>query len=274
MNELDIGNGRKVGLTEWGEPSGPPVLYFSGTPSSRGARPVQAASARMITIERPGYGISSPTRDRSPLALARDLRVVLDRLGIERASIVSNSGGGIFALACGVAIPDRVHALAVVGSLGPLDDRAVRASLGLRRRAILALAGRLPWLVRGVVARQDPHREPTRFYRQMVDDLDPCDRRILERPDVWERQLAVTREAFAQGADAFVTELLTHARPWDFWPEDVKVPVHLWYGERDHTTPPGIGRALARRIPRAELHVLPGEGHFLMWTDLERILAP
>ena len=61
---------------------------------------------------------------------------------------------------------------------------------------------------------------------------------------------------------------------WPFAPEDIEVPVHLWYGARD-TSPvhsPDFGASLAERIPGAERHLEPGAGGALLWTHAERIL--
>ena len=41
----------------------------------------------------------------------------------------------------------------------------------------------------------------------------------------------------------------------------MKVPVHWWHGDADHIIPFEHGVHSVRRLPDAELHVLPGESH-------------
>ena len=42
---------------------------------------------------------------------------------------------------------------------------------------------------------------------------------------------------------------------------EVTAPVHIWEGEEDHTGPPEYRDLLLRHLPRAQLSVVPGEGH-------------
>ena len=42
----------------------------------------------------------------------------------------------------------------------------------------------------------------------------------------------------------------------------MRVPVSLWFGERDRLMPAAHGSWLADAIPGAQLRLLPDEGHF------------
>jgi pimeloyl-ACP methyl ester carboxylesterase len=46
----------------------------------------------------------------------------------------------------------------------------------------------------------------------------------------------------------------------------IAVPTLLIWGDADHVSPVAVGRNLARLLPAAELHVLPGAGHSLART--------
>jgi pimeloyl-ACP methyl ester carboxylesterase len=50
------------------------------------------------------------------------------------------------------------------------------------------------------------------------------------------------------------------------------VPVHLWHGDADKNVLPSHARFMARRIPQAELHECPGDGHLLYHDRVEEIL--
>jgi pimeloyl-ACP methyl ester carboxylesterase len=51
------------------------------------------------------------------------------------------------------------------------------------------------------------------------------------------------------------------ARPWGFALADIRVPVHLWYGDADTIVPVRHGEHLAERIPGAQLRIRREEGH-------------
>jgi pimeloyl-ACP methyl ester carboxylesterase len=68
-----------------------------------------AREHRVIRYDRPGYG-RSPLPP-GPFSHVRDLALLLDGLGVERASIVGLSMGGRTALEFGLVHPDRVDAL-------------------------------------------------------------------------------------------------------------------------------------------------------------------
>jgi pimeloyl-ACP methyl ester carboxylesterase len=57
-------SGRQLGVAQWGDLEGFPVLLLHGTPGSRLARhpdedAVRRIGARLITYDRPGYGQST-----------------------------------------------------------------------------------------------------------------------------------------------------------------------------------------------------------------------
>ena len=85
--------------------------------------------------------------------------------------------------------------------------------------------------------------------------------------------LASYAEATRQGLGAFAWELQLVARPWGFRLEDLRVPIGIWHGAEDHLTPVGMAQALARAIPDAALHILPGEGHLFFLSRWPEIVA-
>jgi pimeloyl-ACP methyl ester carboxylesterase len=242
---------------EWGDPRGVPLVWIPGSPSSRLARP-NCERVRGMRVERPGYGIT-PMRDATILDVARDIRDVLDHLKIDRCYVAAISGGGPYALACGVLMPERVTRIAVSGIFPPQH----LAKLPLAQRAIFGLASR------GLLPLRHPNAK--RFYDQMLRTLAPVDRKVIE--PMYQRQLENVAEAFRVSAAGFVQDLKLHARPWGFDLAEVKVPVDLWYGSEDQRTPPRFAEVLAKHLPRSRTFIVPNEGHLLMYADFDRIVA-
>src|SRR5262249_5438982 len=81
--------------------------------------PVFSQSYRFITYDRRGTGRSaSPDGEWSIEAFARDLRALLDGLGIDKAIVGGSSLGGVIAAQFAVDYPERLLAV-IVGHTGP-----------------------------------------------------------------------------------------------------------------------------------------------------------
>jgi pimeloyl-ACP methyl ester carboxylesterase len=270
-----LADGRFIGVRETGDPGGWPLLVFPGTPGSRlsplpDGDATREAHVRAIVVERPGFGVSTAQPGRRIVDWPSDVASVADALGIESFAIAGMSGAGPYLAACAVALGARVRAVGMLGVVAPLDAPGVRRGMTLRRRLLyraLPLAPHAIPLLRVLGARG--------VQRVMTDDVPACDRRILAR--IADGYAEMKREAFRQGPAGFAEELALAARPWGLRVEDIRVPVHLWHGELDVSTPVAMGRYLAAAIPRCRAHFVPDEGHFLAyacWPEILAALAP
>ena len=117
----------KIGYNDAGT-GNPPVflLHGAGAGASSWSNFVLnfghfAEHFRTIAMDQPGYGKSDPwlakTEARNT-ANARAVRDLMDKLGIEKASILGNSMGGATALAFAVDYPDRLEKMVLMGSGG------------------------------------------------------------------------------------------------------------------------------------------------------------
>jgi len=86
--QIQLQDGRLLGYTQTGDPSGKPVFFFQGTPSSRLFHPDGAVTAVLgvclITIDRPGFGLSDFQPGRTLLDWPDDVAEVADRWGFDR----------------------------------------------------------------------------------------------------------------------------------------------------------------------------------------------
>jgi pimeloyl-ACP methyl ester carboxylesterase len=101
--------------------------------------------------------------------------------------------------------------------------------------------------------------------------MDASDRPILARPAVRAMFAQDYQASFAQGIEPMVEDLTLLASPWGFVPGAPPCPVAFWHGDADRMVPASASDALAAAIPGAELHRLPGEGHFAVfdqWADV------
>jgi len=117
------------------EGSGPPiVLLHAGIVDSRAWEPLVprlvAAGHRVIRYDARGFG-RSETEDVA-FSNRADVIAVLDALGVRRACLVGNSRGGQIAVDTAVESPDRVAAVAMLGSnLGGYEPEPTPAEAAL-----------------------------------------------------------------------------------------------------------------------------------------------
>jgi pimeloyl-ACP methyl ester carboxylesterase len=270
-------DGRTLAYAEWGDPEGSVVIECHGNPGSRVLVWDEGVPARrgvrLITVDRPGFGFSSPKPGRTIADWADDLRELADALGLERFGVLGYSVGGAYACACAERLGDRVTSMALVGSIAPLDRPGAFAELG--RPLEWRLARDRPALARAVFGAQAllARLPPIALRRLAAARLTAADRAVLARdPGIVERGAAMAAEAVRQGTDGLVEDLRVAMRPWGVDLAAISVPTTVWQGDRDGSIPVGWAELLARSIPGARLRLLPGEGHLMIATKLEVIL--
>ena len=148
---IAVGEDRQIGFAEFGDPQGRAVFWLHGTPGARRQIPTEARvyaeqhNIRLIGIDRPGIGSSTPHQYDNVVAFADDLRTIADTLGIDKMAVIGLSGGGPYTLACAAALPDRVVAVGVLGGVaptrGPDAISGGAMNLGLRVAPLLRLGG-------------------------------------------------------------------------------------------------------------------------------------
>jgi pimeloyl-ACP methyl ester carboxylesterase len=276
---LTLSSGRRLGWAEYGDAGGRPVLAFHGLPGSRRQRHpddgiARSLGARMLHFERPGFGISDAAPGRTLAGWAADVAESCDLLGVEAIRIAGVSGGGPYALACAALLARRVERVAFISGVGPA--RAMRSGgYSPLVRLGFALAPRGAWTIRpfaalaGAVAR----RLPERYFELLGTGLNATDRRVFARGEIREMFAEDMREAFAQSGQAMADDLALIALPWGFDAGLIRAPLGIWHGTEDRIVPLAAAQAVAENVPRAELHVLPGEGHFLVFERWREILG-
>lgn len=277
--QLRLTDGRLLGLAEYGDPAGEPVFLLHGVPGSRlsfrfAHETALKGRVRLLTPERPGYGLSDDLPRRTIVDWVADTVEVADFLGLHCFSVVGVSGGAPYALACGWGLPDRVRAVGVVSGMGPVDDPLVYEQATPRQRLALFLFREVPGFIPflSIVARLALRRLPERLLWRLASLIPEPGRETLARDDRRDCVLAGLREGFRRGRAGFVRDLQLLVRPWGFSLADVRVPVRLWHGEEDFDVPVLLARATARKLPRCRAVFLQEAGHLWILSHMEEIL--
>jgi pimeloyl-ACP methyl ester carboxylesterase len=277
---LRLSDGRKLGFTEFGDPSGVPVLAFHGMPGCRFMfrlvhAPALRLGLRIVAPDRPGFGLSDFQTNRTLADWPDDVRQLADSLGVERFAVAGISGGGPYVAACAALLPDRVTAAALVSPVGPLrppegPDRLPPAQVVAFRllpqltpaMRLAFFGGRLGFL-----------HAPDAMYRAVMKRAGPADEHILARPEIRKNVLESVVEGLRPGARGVVQEMKIFASPWNIPLAAIKAPAMLWQGLSDNNVPVSAALRLAQVIPNCELHRIEGAGHYWIFDHVEEVLT-
>ncbi|KAB7751206.1 MULTISPECIES: alpha/beta fold hydrolase [Mycobacteriaceae] len=279
---IAVGEDRQIGFAEFGNPQGRAVFWLHGTPGARRQIPTEARSfasrnnIRLIGIDRPGIGSSTPYQYENVLGFTEDLRTIADTLGINRFAVIGLSGGGPYTLATAAAMPDRVVMAAVLGGVAPLigEDGISSGLMELAKivRPILEVADTpIRWVAGSLIKVIAPFGSPALdLYARISPD---GDRNLLSRPEFKAMFLDDLLNGSRKQLAAPFADIVVFARDWGFRLEDIKVPVRWWHGDADHIVPYAHGEHAVARIADAEMFTLPGESHLAGLGVPEEILT-
>ncbi|MFB7130110.1 alpha/beta fold hydrolase [Streptomyces sp. NPDC056237] len=264
--------GRQLGWAEWGPVDGVPVLLSPGAATSRhlgfGHDAVAGLGVRLISLDRPGLGASSPLPGRTFGDFADDIRAFAALRGLDRPLMVGNSQGAPFALACAAA--GVVGALAVVSGADEVAAPRFADALADDLRGLVDLAVSDPAAAEKVFAGFTAQA----MWDMVMSGSPECDLVVYQQPAFAAAYRRALDEAFAQGAAAgYARDTVLAMGRWDIELSDIAVPVDLWYGEEDTSHSPDRGAGLAARIPGAVRHMVPDAGGAVLWTHAEQVLS-
>ncbi|MBV9336312.1 MAG: 3-oxoadipate enol-lactonase [Solirubrobacterales bacterium] len=227
---------------ELGGRDGAPVIAFTGSLGTD-LTMWQPQSDRLgerfrtLRYDIRGHGASEvPPGPYSMDDLGSDLIALLDRLGVERASLCGLSIGGMIGMWVATHAPERVERLVLCctsAQLGPPETWTERAA-AVRAGGVEAVADAVlaRWFTSGFAA-----AEPAVIERM---------RRILT---------ATPAEGYAGCCEAIAEMDLTRELP------AITAPTLVVAGEEDPATPPEHGRRIAELIPAARFEAVSPAAH-------------
>ncbi|MGQ0434370.1 MAG: alpha/beta fold hydrolase [Microthrixaceae bacterium] len=268
---VPVRDGRVLGIAEFGPAAAEQnVVWFHGTPGARRQIPeaarriASARGVRIIGIDRPGVGLSTAHLYKQLLDFTGDLRILLDRLGIDRFSTVGLSGGAPYALASAHAFGGRVPSVGILGGVVPSGGEEGTGgglvSLATRFKPLLPLMVEpLGALLTTIVRVARPIASPgLDLYARFSP---PGDREVLSVPENKEMFIDDLLNSGRHGMRAAAFDAVLFTRYWGFDVRDLRVPVTWWQGDEDNIVPLAHAQHIVPLIPGAELRIRPGDGH-------------
>jgi len=267
-------DGRAVGVADYGVPGQTPVIWCHGGPGCRlepapFATEASRLGLRVIGIDRPGYGRSTPQPGRTIGGWVDDALAVADHLGFERFATAGVSTGGAYALAIAASSPRVVATVACCA----LTDMAWEEGKNMiaEREPIWSAASREAALE---VVEAQLGRGGAKVEGVAGLPIAPSDERLFADP-AWARAWSeMVREMFVQGVEGYVDDRLADGGGWHtFDVSRVRCPVVLLHGSSDTLAPVEHARYSQRIVPGATLDVREGLGHFSILPEIIPVLG-
>jgi len=238
-------NGTTLFYEVAGNPALMPVVFVHGFPFSCEMWSGQVTAVEhqycALTYDVRGHGQSNVGDGQYTIELfVDDLIALIDDLKMERVVLVGLSMGGYIALRALERNPERVGAAVLCDTRSEADSNEVK----LKRAAGIASVKKhgaatfAEQFVKGVFAAWTFEHKP-----ELVDRI----RRVIARMS----PVAIAGTLLALAARTDTTESLSR----------IKVPAMILVGEQDAITPIDAARAMHQRIPKSELHIVPGAAH-------------
>jgi pimeloyl-ACP methyl ester carboxylesterase len=257
-----------MGYAEYGPRGGTPVVFLPGAGCGRlmsfGEELLDQRRIRLISVDRPGLGTSTPDPDKTFASVGADVARVIEDLAGQPVPLVANSQGAPFGLAVA-----RTGCTTGVVLVSPIDDMAhppVRASLPQEYRALIddvaADTGRAFTVLSNTT--------PAALIDMVLSEYPACDAPVYGDPVFRARYSAALLDGFAYGSEGYVRDTILAMTAW---PADLfaaPVPVALLMGADDHAHSPDRAATLAARLG-ATRTVVEDAGGALLWARPELV---
>jgi pimeloyl-ACP methyl ester carboxylesterase len=273
--------GRSIAYSDNGPRDGIPVLLCHGLPGAHvqvpDVAPLMQHHVRMIIIDRPGFGHSTPQPDRTIDSWRHDACAVLDHLGIDQVVLMPFSAGTPYALALAQKHPERVSRIHIISGMGPSVQHDI-ARMSWFQRMQHGFGKTMPtWLINMVAAISN--RIIGKGAKAIPFGLWLMRNTFTDRENQYSRapEGQVFRDmlamSFHQGYHSYLQDLSLITADWGVDLHDIPHPAVCWYGDADKITPPAAGHKLHQYLPQLQMRVFPGVGHLLIFMYWDEVIA-
>jgi len=265
-------DGRTLGFAEYGDPGGEPVLEFHGVPGSRLEAwyyddPGKKVGARIIGIDRPGFGLSTYTKGYRIVDWPEDVLEFANALGLKRFAVAGVSSGSPYALACARFIPERLRACAIVSGISPLkvegEQLNPRHYIMAPEIVVARLANSVPFIAslafRYILSQI--RTDPANAMKRLMKGAPPSDLELLNDKRAKRHFQQTVMECSRGGLKGSIDSVGLELKDWRFRLQDITTHVSIWQGEADNIVFPSAGRYMASKLPKHTLHMIPNAGH-------------
>jgi pimeloyl-ACP methyl ester carboxylesterase len=240
------------------------VVFVHGNPGPMDdweeLAPAVAAFARVVAMDMPGYGRAEHPRrfDYTIEGYAKYLGALLEHLSVERAHLVLHDFGGAWGLRWALDHPDRLASLTLVNA-GVVEGYRWHTFARIWQTPVLGELAQLTttaWGTHRVLNRMNPRPLPRSFIDRVMRYADWGHKRAVLKLYRASKNLA---KSFPDLADAPFARAL---------------PTCVIWGAGDPFIAVEFAEKQKRYFPLAEVHVLPGLGHWPFIDDAGAVRGP
>ena len=253
--------GLRMHVRDTGPKAAPTVILMHGLGSSLHTwepwAQILSVHYRVIRFDLPGFGLTGPdpTGDYSDARAVAVLAALIDKLSIQRASLIGNSMGGKLAWQFAAVHPDRVDKLVLIspdGFASPGFEYGKKAEVPVVARL---LPYTLPtWMLRMNLAPAYSDRS------LLTDDTVARYRDLMLAPGVRRALLDRTGQVQLEPPEPMLRR--------------IHVPTLLVWGEKDALIPFSNAQDYLKALPDAQLVAFPNLGHVPQEEDPAQSLPP
>lgn len=273
---IPVKDGKALSYYEFGSQDGTPVFYFHGSGPMSGligktlGIAAEKNHIRLICPNRPGIGESDNYPNRTIMDYPSDILILADKLKINKFSIISQSGGCAYGFACAYAAPERVLQLSVVSALTPPDMALVNKEVSFKTRLAVSIFKKCPsWLL---IKMYDSmyktiKKNPESFYNKIYKKASEVEKKLLITTDYYTVYTQTVLDALKNGSLATVADIRLCFNPWGFNLNDISVPVQIWHGQDDKSSPVQLVETMQKTLKRCEARYIQGESHMSLMQN-------
>ena len=276
---FQLADGRTLAYARYGAANAQPVLYFHGTPSSRLEpevmtiynQPIETLlhqhNLQLISVDRPGIGLSSFHAERSLDSFADDAAALLRSLHIEKCTLLCWSGGGPYGLAMAHHYTSVIKGVYIIaGFSASFSEPGVIERMSWNK-VYFNTARSFPLALKSTFA-VIKHLQVKTPIMQDLYDLADIDYALLKDPGKLNLFLKCTlKEACRNGAEGPVQEAQVYFQPFPFSLHAIQTPVHFWWGTEDNMVTYVHAKKLEQEVPHVTPHYKPGQGHVSIYVN-------
>ncbi len=237
-----LATGVRLHYAERGDREGAAIIFLHAYADSwywfSRVLPLLSPEYRALVPDQRGHGESDkPGCCYTTDDFAADVDAFMEAVGVEKATLVGHSSGGLIAQRVALDHPRRVDRLVLIGATTTLVNNRAVAEAG---EGMLALEDPIPpEFVRGFVEGTIHHPVPEGFLAGVVSESLKVPARVWH--DYWEGVLLATDDTARLG--------------------EIGAPTLILWGERDTLLPREEQERRAEAIPDVTLRVYPDTGH-------------
>jgi pimeloyl-ACP methyl ester carboxylesterase len=259
LTAVQLRSGIQLGYERHNSGGGEVLVLVAGTGSDHRfwhlQAPAYSEAFDVIAVDLRGAGAATVTPEAESYTcelLARDLRELLDHLGVDRAHFSGHSLGSAMLQEYALLDPGRVASLQLHATWGRADEWLKRAFIGTCQYPLargdlrMTLRTVLMWML-------SPEYLETRSPAAITEMIERC---YIANPDLDKTGNGMLGHLHADAVHDTLARL-----------GEITAPTLVTAGEQDYLIPARYGQAVAELIPNAEYHLFtgPGSSHGMNW---------